>query len=334
MKIEVIKRPLHEDEFNILDYTCKSKGLDVAKALTSGSKFVLQVDGGGILGILPLYILLATEQHLGIDWRKVFKVFWGTSIGSVIACGIAAGIPVRRILEILVELGPIIFHDRSAVGKLFRRSLYKEDKMKSLLKREFKDQTLKELYQATGFEVNIAVVECLSYKTIIVNHNNFPDMMLRTLIRSSTAAPIFFMPEVYKQPLVAEDNDYLCLRDGGTGTYNCLLEQAYQKELLDGVPADKVFITSLGCGYVDNAVPNSKENCDKEVKSSKVEEALDTFMFGRAETITRQEISFTNFKKAGLTSGLRWNPTLPEGLDRMDKTDNIDNLISHLEKTA
>lgn len=47
---------------------------------------VITIDGGGVRGIIPAYILNKIETELGIDPRKHFKLWAGASTGAIISC--------------------------------------------------------------------------------------------------------------------------------------------------------------------------------------------------------------------------------------------------------
>ena len=69
---------------------------------------VLCFDGGGIRGIIPLvyWSLLVKDSKPGID------LLAGTSTGSIIAAGIATGIPLEEIIASYINLGPTLFPKR------------------------------------------------------------------------------------------------------------------------------------------------------------------------------------------------------------------------------
>lgn len=66
--------------------------------------FVLQVDGGGILGITPANVLAEIERHLqkrpefkGRHLRDLFSICCGTSTGAIISGMVAAEVPANKI---------------------------------------------------------------------------------------------------------------------------------------------------------------------------------------------------------------------------------------------
>lgn len=54
---------------------------------------ILSIDGGGIRGIIPAKWLEKLEESFGRPLHECFDLVAGTSTGSLVAAGIAAGIP-------------------------------------------------------------------------------------------------------------------------------------------------------------------------------------------------------------------------------------------------
>jgi patatin-like phospholipase/acyl hydrolase len=70
---------------------------------------VLALSGGGFRGYFTALVLAKLEEQLGRPCYKIFNLIAGTSIGGIIAVGLAFGIPARRIAEIIAKSGPAIF---------------------------------------------------------------------------------------------------------------------------------------------------------------------------------------------------------------------------------
>lgn len=73
-------------------------------------KHILAISGGGIRGILPAAVLTAVEGLTGSPAASIFDLIAGTSTGGIIACGLGAGIPAQKMLQMYVQRGPEIFH--------------------------------------------------------------------------------------------------------------------------------------------------------------------------------------------------------------------------------
>lgn len=92
---------------------------------------ILSLSGGGFLGLYSIAVLAALEKEAGGPIARRFDLIAGTSIGGIIALGLADEIPAVDILRAFEENGTAIFSTRPAsqgvlglIGDL-RRSLFK-----------------------------------------------------------------------------------------------------------------------------------------------------------------------------------------------------------------
>ena len=86
-------------------------------------KRILSIDGGGIRGIYPAYILQCIEERLNIKLLDTFDLIAGTSTGSIIAAGVATGLPASEIVEMYKKHGAKIFQKkRPLLSKLSKLS--------------------------------------------------------------------------------------------------------------------------------------------------------------------------------------------------------------------
>lgn len=75
---------------------------------------ILSISGGGFFGLYSIAIIAALEKEFGEPIAKHFDLIAGTSIGGIIALGLSAEIPAKKIQEAFEENGPIIFSNRPA----------------------------------------------------------------------------------------------------------------------------------------------------------------------------------------------------------------------------
>lgn len=73
---------------------------------------VLALSGGGYRGLFTAAILEELEARAGRPLRECFDLVSGTSIGGIIACGLAAGIPASTIRREFEAHGSSIFASR------------------------------------------------------------------------------------------------------------------------------------------------------------------------------------------------------------------------------
>ncbi|MFB9980178.1 CBASS cGAMP-activated phospholipase [Mesorhizobium kowhaii] len=82
---------------------------------------ILSLSGGGYRGLFTAVILEKLEQQAGRPLRECFDLIAGTSIGGILACGIAAGIPASQMRDAFERLGSGIFDRRL---QMFGRRLF------------------------------------------------------------------------------------------------------------------------------------------------------------------------------------------------------------------
>jgi hypothetical protein len=73
---------------------------------------VLSLSGGGYRGLFSAMIVEEYEKRAGRPLRECFDLIAGTSIGGILACGLAAGIPASTIREAFERRGKGIFERR------------------------------------------------------------------------------------------------------------------------------------------------------------------------------------------------------------------------------
>ena len=76
-------------------------------------KKILQIDGGGIRGIIPAIVLAQLETQLKEPLHHYFDLITSTSTGAMIGGAIAAGVPAKQIANLYVKEGKRLFTPRS-----------------------------------------------------------------------------------------------------------------------------------------------------------------------------------------------------------------------------
>lgn len=74
---------------------------------------VLSLAGGGFLGLYTAVVLEALEARAGAPLARCFDLVAGTSIGGVLALGLAFEIPMSRLVQLFKEHGPAVFSNRA-----------------------------------------------------------------------------------------------------------------------------------------------------------------------------------------------------------------------------
>ena len=249
---------------------------------TKRPRKLLALDGGGIRGVLTLQVLIRMEELLrersgqGNDFRlcNFFDYIGGTSTGAIIAAGLARGMSAQELADFYMKAGPAMF-DKSFI--LFRlRHLYETKPLAEELQKTFgKDTTLFPEHLKCLLLVVTRNVSTDSPWPISSNpYAQYNDskradcnlsIPLWQLVRASTAAPVYFAPEV----LQWDQNDpskTFVFEDGGLTPYNnpsfLLARMATIKEynLNWDTGEDKLLVMSVGTG--------SAPKVDAEIYSS------------------------------------------------------------------
>jgi hypothetical protein len=201
---------------------------DTRQPGTARPRRLLALDGGGIRGVLTLSILEAIEAQVGRRLSEYFDYIAGTSTGAIIAAGLARGMSVDELST---------FYRRNGPG-MFQRSRFLE-RLNSLYRGGALQQQLQEVFGATTTLGSADLKTLLLVVTRNVTTDSpwpissnpaaryndpcLADCNLRIplwqLVRASTAAPIYFPPEVIQ--LARDDaSKSFVFADGGITPYN------------------------------------------------------------------------------------------------------------------
>lgn len=233
-----------------------------------GPKRMLSLDGGGVRGALSLGYLARLEDILrkrvdnDPDFRlcDYFDLIGGTSTGSIIAAGLAMGMSVEELINVYHTLGVDVF-EQSLLRFGVLGAKFPTEPLMRALSTFFKDETLGSKKLRTGLMV---MTKRLDTGSPWLLHNNprgkfydGPDgagnrnLLLRNVIRASTAAPHYFEPELLKvSPHVMG-----AFVDGGISPYNNPSMQLLMMGTCSGYGlewpygADRLLLVSVGTGF-------------------------------------------------------------------------------------
>jgi hypothetical protein len=203
---------------------------------TERPRKLLALDGGGIRGVLTLEVLIKIEEMLaeatgqGNEFRlcDFFDYIGGTSTGAIIAAGLARGMSTRQLLEFYRRTGPAMFDKAFLLQRL--KSLYKSEPLAQELKKTFGEKTnlLPENLRCLLLVVtrNVTTDSPWPVSSNPLAKYNRPDrkdcnlkIPLWQLVRASTAAPVYFPPEVLPWDPEDERKTFVFV-DGGVTPYN------------------------------------------------------------------------------------------------------------------
>lgn len=244
----------------------------IARMKSPGPKKILALDGGGIRGMMTVEVLAQIEALLrkklarGPDFvlADYFDFVAGTSTGAIIAACISIGMKVSDIRTFYISSGEQMF-DKASLLKRFRYK-YEDEKLAAKMQEVFgRDTTLGSDKLKTV--LMIVMRNATTDSPWPMSNNPFAkynqrvredgkprddcnlDIRLWQLVRASTAAPVYFPPEVVK----VGSREFVFV-DGGITTYNNPAFQAFLMATMEpykmGWPAgeDKMLVVSIGTG--------------------------------------------------------------------------------------
>ncbi|HTG15456.1 MAG TPA: patatin-like phospholipase family protein, partial [Blastocatellia bacterium] len=197
---------------------------------------LLALDGGGIRGVLTLQVLVRMEELLreasgqGKEFRlcNFFDYVGGTSTGAIIAAGLAIGMSAKELSAFYIATGPKMFEKAFILKRL--KALYKKEPLTEELKKTYGPKTnlgsnkLKCLLLVVTRNVSTDSPWPISSNPFArYNHPERKDCNLQIplwqLVRASTAAPVFFPPEILQWDPADPSRSFL-FEDGGLTPYN------------------------------------------------------------------------------------------------------------------
>jgi uncharacterized protein len=211
---------------------------------------ILSLSGGGFLGLYTVTVLAEIEAFTGRPIREHFDLIAGTSVGGIIALGLAAGRSASDIQIAFAANGPAIFSDRPApqttrqtcidVYRSFFHSKYDGKALrKTIVDVLGETTTLGDLH----CPVVIPAVNLTKGKPQVFKTDHHPDFKLDYKLRAAdvalatSAAPTYFP--------IAEIGDELFV-DGGLYANSPDIIALHEAEYFFGVLCEDVKMLSIG----------------------------------------------------------------------------------------
>jgi predicted acylesterase/phospholipase RssA len=209
----------------------------------------IAIDGGGMRGVIVTKALTMLEESLGRPIHDLARLYAGTSTGSIITAGLAAGLTAARIHELYLELGEGIF--RKSWRTLlfpFSRYRYEPGPLESALHSELGDRKMGDLWQnesLTLTDMVITTFDVLNNKTCFIKpwKLQYQDWPMVKAVLASSSVPTYFPPVEGR------------FVDGGVGSYaNPCYLAAYELTYCLGWNPEETTLISLGTGRSPDVV--------------------------------------------------------------------------------
>lgn len=228
-------------------------------------RIILSLDGGGVRGIIPAYILAHMEDQPGVSSiAKSVDMIAGTSIGGLLALGLTRPgedditplYSAQELLEQLRELSATIFERaflQTMRARVFGDELYTADGLEEALKGTLEDAMLSEaLCEVLVPAYDIVGRRAHFFKRSKARRTHDPqDHFMWEVARATSAAPTYF------EPFVLEINNLIhAFIDGGVFANNpamCAYAEARERW-----PDDEIFLISIGTGDVNRSLSVQK----------------------------------------------------------------------------
>jgi hypothetical protein len=201
----------------------------------------IAVDGGGIKGVVVTQALAILETSLGKSVHDVFSLAVGTSTGSIISAGIAAGVTAQQMNQRYVEMGKSVFPAtwRKWLFPLTRYR-YPSEPFQEALETYFGHLKIGDFWDASPqTDLVITTYDLEENRTRFIKpwKPEYVDWPVAKAVQASCTVPTYF-------PVV--DGRYI---DGGVGSYAnpCYIAAYEAKECLGWDPAETTLI-SIGTG--------------------------------------------------------------------------------------
>jgi hypothetical protein len=229
---------------------------------------VLSLDGGGMRGVYSSSYLaslaagFARRRHVeSLDIGAAFDLIVGTSVGGIIACALAANVPLSSIVSLFRTEGPRFFPRRlpSGVGLRLLVDLIMRpaalragtEALKRALEEQFGNTTLANLYELGRPAIAITAVDLgrgrgWVFKTPHLPKSNRRDDGLRLVdvCLATSAAPVYRSLAALDQP-GDEGAGHLVFADGGLWANNPVLVGLVEALRMSG-PDQPIEIFCLG----------------------------------------------------------------------------------------
>lgn len=204
---------------------------------------VLSIDGGGMRGVYTSAYLSALAKQAAerqgvadLDIGKSFDLIVGTSTGGIIACALAAGVPLNEVAELYRKHGKEIFPNKmpTRLGPDLLRQVFSRPRhlahgaasLEQALTDKLGDLTLRQVFDRRGIALAIPAVEMSRhrswvFKTPHLGGHRDDGFRLVDVCLATSAAPLYRSMARIENP--TSPGHYRVFVDGGLWANNPVL---------------------------------------------------------------------------------------------------------------
>jgi patatin-like phospholipase/acyl hydrolase len=234
---------------------------------------ILALSGGGYRGLYAAEILKRLEEQNGSEpLARRFDLIAGTSVGGILALGLACEIPAARLVEVFEKRGRDIFPRNSILGILARHIGFMDRFVFGFTSSRYGAKGLRDtLAEADLFSARIldhclhpVIVPAVNYSTGTArvfktpHHPDFKLDYVHSLVDialATSAAPVFFPHHVIDNQIYV---------DGGLVANGPALLALHEAEKFFGRDAREVHVLSVGT-IETNATASTQRRLDKGI---------------------------------------------------------------------
>lgn len=302
------------------------------------TKFICEIDGGGIKCIIPAVVLSELELVLGKPCYKIFDLITGTSTGAILGGCLAAGIPANEILNQYINQGKQLFtakpwwnpanwlgstYDRKPFIDMINKNVGPNTLMKDV-KTKLMVATFGKVAQRTHFIKSYDDYHSTFKLTDVISWSS----LCAVKYFGSISNPDFKWTRVYPD-MSTRDMVGEVFQDGGQGINNCTLACDVFELLSLGWESD-IVIVSLGTGDYSEDI-----NYHKESNENVIEQGIDFLGEARNESTPDFVIGTDSVsKKRDKFKFVRININLPKAQDALDAVKYINDFKIYGETLA
>jgi uncharacterized protein len=284
---------------------------------------ILSIDGGGIRGLIPAYIMDEIEQRTGRPIAELFDYVAGTSTGGILGLALTKdggdGRPQYTAMDAIRlyrEHGARIFsrtvwHRLRSIGSLIDEC-YPADGIEAVVEEYFDDARLKDALAnviVTSYEIERRIPWFFrSERAKLRPDYDFP---IKQVARATSAAPTYFEP----CKIDSENGlDYYALVDGGVFANNPTMCAFVDAKMAH--PDADFLVVSLGTGQLTRQF--AYESAVSWGLIQWVQPVINILMQGVSETVGFQMQQVLPDREDGQRHYYRFQAPLIEGNDDMD----------------